>query len=132
MVRDECEGKRMGSCECEGEGGGRDEGGEHAGDCCKSSSQNILSLLPSLSPPSRLDIKSPILPNLIELLSDEECCVRVAAVETLVELVSFLDEGTLRSETVPLLMKFCEEALSAGDSTLLTVARLLGRICVMN
>ena len=58
--------------------------------------------------------------------------MRVAAVETLVELVSFLDEGTLRSETVPLLMKFCEEALSAGDSTLLTVARLLGRICVMN
>ena len=26
-------------------------------------------------------------------------------------------------------MKFCEEALSAGDSSLLTVARLLGRMC---
>ena len=55
--------------------------------------------------------------------------MRVAAVETLVELISFLDEGTLRSETVPLLVKFCEEAFSAGDSSLLTVARLLGRMC---
>ena len=83
-----------------------------------------------LSPPPRLDLtKSSILPNLIELTSDEECSVRVAALETLVELISFLDEGTLRSETVPLLKKFCEEALSAGDGSLLTVARLLGRMC---
>ena len=44
-------------------------------------------------------------------------------------MISFLDEGTLRSETVPLLKKFCEEALSAGDGSLLTVARLLGRMC---
>ena len=42
VVRGECEGEGMGSCECEGEGVGRGEGGEHAGDCCKSSSQNIL------------------------------------------------------------------------------------------
>ena len=83
-----------------------------------------------LSPPPRLDLtKSSILPNLIELTSDEECSVRVTAVETLVELISFLDEGTLQSETVPLLKKFCEEALSAGDGSLLTVARLLGRMC---
>ena len=75
----------------------------------------------SFSPPPRLDLtKSSILPNLIELTSDEECSVRVAAVETLVELISFLDEGTLQSETVPLLKKFCEEALSAGDGSLLT------------
>ena len=83
-----------------------------------------------LSPPPRLDLtKSSFLPNLIELTSDKECSVRVTAVETLVELIYFLDEETLWSGTVPLLKKFCEEALSAGDGSLLTVARLLGRMC---
>jgi len=70
-----------------------------------------------------------IFPELIELTNDEECCVRIAGVETLTELISFLDEETLRSNVVPLVKKFCEQALMSGDNSLPVVARLLGRLC---
>ena len=70
-----------------------------------------------------------IFPELIELTNDEECCVRIAGVETLTELISFLDEETLRSDVVPLVKKFCEQALMSGDNSLPVVARLLGRLC---
>ena len=95
--------------------------------------------LPPFSPPLSLSFpslslsleqaKSSILPELIELMNDEECCVRVAALETLCDLISFLDEPTLKTQIVPLVKKFCQRAFNSGDNSLTTVVRLLGRLC---
>ena len=93
---------------------------------CLSLSLPSLSLSPSLS---LEQAKSSILPELIELMNDEECCVRVAALETLCDLISFLDEPTLKTQIVPLVKKFCQRAFNSGDNSLTTVVRLLGRLC---
>ena len=86
--------------------------------------------LPSFSLSLSLEqAKSSILPELIELMNDEECCVRVAALETLSDLISFLDEPTLKTQIVPLVKKFCQRAFNSGDNSLTTVVRLLGRLC---
>ncbi len=37
--------------------------------------------------------KSAILPELVDLSNDEESCVRLAALETIVSLLSLLDDG---------------------------------------
>ena len=73
--------------------------------------------------------KAHILRELSDLLRDEEWCVRGAAVETLVDLISFLDKGTLKDKVVPLLVQACEDALTHADSSLPVVARELGKMC---
>ncbi|RXG53257.1 hypothetical protein Avbf_15628 [Armadillidium vulgare] len=61
--------------------------------------------------------KSLILPELVDLCSDEEVNVRLA--ET-------------RSDTlVPLVKKVCERSLRVEDVTLPVTAHLLGRICTV-
>ena len=62
-------------------------------------------------------------------MADEECCVRVAALETLCDLISFLDETTLKTHIVPLVKKFCQRSFNSGDNSLTTVVKLLGRLC---
>ena len=37
--------------------------------------------------------KSTLLPELVDLSNDEESCVRLAALETIVSLLSLLDDG---------------------------------------
>ena len=39
--------------------------------------------------------KSAILPELVELTNDEESCVRLAGLETVVNVLSLLDDGAL-------------------------------------
>ena len=73
--------------------------------------------------------KSAILPELHELSVDEEVGVRMSAIETLTELLSFLDEETQRSMVLPLVQKFAEQAMGTRDKSLPVVARLLGRLC---
>ena len=81
-------------------------------------------------PLTRLELtKSTILKELIELTNDEECAVRTAAIETLTELLSFLDNTTLKTSIVPLVQGVCNQAMSTGDTSLPVVARLLGRLC---
>ena len=55
--------------------------------------------------------------------------MRVVAMETLTDLLSFLDEETRRTQIVPLIKKFCQRSLNSGDKSLTTVARLFGRLC---
>ncbi|XP_038046953.1 serine/threonine-protein phosphatase 4 regulatory subunit 4-like isoform X2 [Patiria miniata] len=73
--------------------------------------------------------KSAILPELVELSNDEESCVRLAALETIVSLLSLLDDETCTQTIIPLVCKFCETAMRCEDSTLPAVARQFGRLC---
>lgn len=71
-----------------------------------------------------------VLPELIELLKDEESAVRVAALEVMVDLISFWTEPCLRATVKPLLSKFCESITKKADFVILEgIARLLGKLC---
>ncbi|XP_071963727.1 serine/threonine-protein phosphatase 4 regulatory subunit 4-like [Antedon mediterranea] len=72
--------------------------------------------------------KSAILPELVELSNDEESCVRLAALETIVNLLSLLDDETCTQTIIPLICKFCETAMIQEDATLPTVARQFGKL----
>nr|XP_002737817.1 PREDICTED: serine/threonine-protein phosphatase 4 regulatory subunit 4 [Saccoglossus kowalevskii] len=73
--------------------------------------------------------KSAILPELVELSNDEESFVRQVALETVVSLLSLLDDDTCVHTIIPLMCRFCESALQTEDPTLPSVAHQFGRLC---
>ncbi|XP_078675204.1 serine/threonine-protein phosphatase 4 regulatory subunit 4-like isoform X2 [Branchiostoma floridae x Branchiostoma belcheri] len=73
--------------------------------------------------------KSAILPELVELANDEECFVRHAALDAVVNLLNLLDDDTCTQTIVPLVCKFCERSMEADDTTLPHVAEQFGRLC---
>lgn len=71
-----------------------------------------------------------LLPELVELMNDEETRVRVAALGAMTDLVSLWSEECVRKVVVPLVIKFCESAAKANDPQLMEgVATYLGRLC---
>ncbi|KAL8608669.1 hypothetical protein ACOMHN_002898 [Nucella lapillus] len=73
--------------------------------------------------------KSAILPELVELTNDEESDVRITGLDTVINILSMLDDDTKVSTIVPLVCKFCQKALQAEDSTLPAVAKYSGKLC---
>lgn len=74
--------------------------------------------------------KAAILPALVELASDCDCSVRLAALNAVVRMLALLDDETCGSTLVPLVHKYAERARGAEDSTLPALASLLGRLCL--
>ena len=71
-----------------------------------------------------------VLPELVELLNDEENRVRVCALESVVDQLSLWSEQCRRTQVLPLLRGFCETAGKSDDWTLVKgPAKLLGRLC---
>lgn len=71
-----------------------------------------------------------MLPELVELLNDEETQVRVCALEALTDLLTLWSQQCQRTQVVPLVQGFCEAASKSDNWILLIgVARLLGKIC---
>ncbi|XP_042903187.1 serine/threonine-protein phosphatase 4 regulatory subunit 4 isoform X2 [Parasteatoda tepidariorum] len=68
--------------------------------------------------------KSAILPELVELANDEETFVRLASIETVVQMLPLLDDAI-----IPLVKKLCENSYCSKDSTLPVVSKQLGRLC---
>ncbi|XP_046859123.1 serine/threonine-protein phosphatase 4 regulatory subunit 4-like isoform X2 [Xenia sp. Carnegie-2017] len=74
--------------------------------------------------------KSWIMPELVELTNDEESIVRLAAIETIAELLHFLNDENSGKTIVPLVQNFCELALKRKkDDTLIVVSKLFGKLC---
>ncbi|XP_071540603.1 uncharacterized protein [Panulirus ornatus] len=73
--------------------------------------------------------KTHILPELVDLCSDEETNVRLAGINTVVLMIPLLDDETRVGTLVPLVRKVCERALRVADASLPVTAHLLGRIC---
>merc|ERR1719400_2615882 len=73
--------------------------------------------------------KSAILPVLVELSNDESSDVRLSAIETVVHLLSLLDDEVCNNTIVPLVIKCCDQARTSEDCTLPVIARHLGRLC---
>ncbi|KAL4238285.1 Serine/threonine-protein phosphatase 4 regulatory subunit 4 [Mactra antiquata] len=72
--------------------------------------------------------KSAILPELVELTNDEESYVRIAGLQTVVNILTLVDEDTCRGTLVPLVCKFCQQSIKSEDVTLPVVAKEIGRL----
>ncbi|XP_060560936.1 serine/threonine-protein phosphatase 4 regulatory subunit 4-like isoform X3 [Ruditapes philippinarum] len=73
--------------------------------------------------------KSAILPELVELTNDEESYVRIAGLQTVVNILTLVDEDTCRATLIPLVCKFCQQSVKTEDVTLPVVAREIGKLC---
>ncbi|KAL3873913.1 hypothetical protein ACJMK2_036990 [Sinanodonta woodiana] len=74
--------------------------------------------------------KSAILPELVELTNDEESYVRIAGIETVVNILTLVDEDVCKNTLIPLVCKLCQESLQADNNVMLpVVAMQLGQLC---
>ena len=73
--------------------------------------------------------KATLLPQLVELCDDKQSDVKLAAIETIVQLLGLLDDNTCKQIVIPLVTRTCEQAKLAGDETLVNIAHYIGRLC---
>ncbi|KAM5242643.1 serine/threonine-protein phosphatase 4 regulatory subunit 4 isoform 1-T1 [Hipposideros larvatus] len=73
--------------------------------------------------------KSAVLPELIELSRDESSSVRLAAFETLVNLLDIFDTDDRSQTILPLVKSFCEKSFKADESILISLSFHLGKLC---
>ncbi|XP_065606805.1 serine/threonine-protein phosphatase 4 regulatory subunit 4 isoform X1 [Cyrtonyx montezumae] len=73
--------------------------------------------------------KSVVLPELVELARDEGSNVRLAAFETLVNLLDMFDSDDRRQTVLPLVKSFCEKSFKADESILVSLSFHLGKLC---
>ncbi|KAM6201277.1 LOW QUALITY PROTEIN: serine/threonine-protein phosphatase 4 regulatory subunit 4 [Rhynchocyon petersi] len=73
--------------------------------------------------------KSMVLPDLIELSRDENSSVRLAAFETLVNLLDIFDTDDRSQTILPLVKSFCEKSFKADESILVSLSFHLGKLC---
>uniref|UniRef100_A0A4X1SHH7 Serine/threonine-protein phosphatase 4 regulatory subunit 4 n=1 Tax=Sus scrofa TaxID=9823 RepID=A0A4X1SHH7_PIG len=73
--------------------------------------------------------KSVVLPELIELSRDEGSSVRLAAFETLVNLLDIFDTDDRSQTILPLVKSFCEKSFKADESILISLSFHLGKLC---
>ncbi|XP_069853760.1 serine/threonine-protein phosphatase 4 regulatory subunit 4 isoform X2 [Dipodomys merriami] len=73
--------------------------------------------------------KSVVLPELIELSRDEGSSVRLAAFETLVNLLDIFDTDDRSQTILPLVKSFCEKSFKADESILVSLSFYLGKLC---
>ncbi|XP_053458790.1 serine/threonine-protein phosphatase 4 regulatory subunit 4 isoform X1 [Nycticebus coucang] len=73
--------------------------------------------------------KSVVLPELIELSRDEGSSVRLAAFETLVNLLDIFDTDDRSQTILPLVKSFCEKSFKADESILISLSFHFGKLC---
>ncbi|XP_053923731.1 serine/threonine-protein phosphatase 4 regulatory subunit 4 isoform X4 [Cuculus canorus] len=73
--------------------------------------------------------KTVVLPELVELARDEDSSVRLAAFETLVNLLDMFDADDRSQTVLPLVKSFCEKSFKADESILVSLSFHLGKLC---
>ncbi|XP_014813137.1 PREDICTED: serine/threonine-protein phosphatase 4 regulatory subunit 4 isoform X3 [Calidris pugnax] len=73
--------------------------------------------------------KTVVLPELVELARDESSSVRLAAFETLVNLLDMFDADDRSQTVLPLVKSFCEKSFKADESILVSLSFHLGKLC---
>ncbi|XP_054256304.1 serine/threonine-protein phosphatase 4 regulatory subunit 4 [Indicator indicator] len=73
--------------------------------------------------------KTMVLPELVELARDEGSSVRLAAFETLVNLLDMFDADDRSQTVLPLVKSFCEKSFKADESILVSLSFHLGKLC---
>ncbi|KRZ74018.1 Serine/threonine-protein phosphatase 4 regulatory subunit 4 [Trichinella papuae] len=87
-------------------------------------------IAPKISPDDSADIKSILLPMLIELNKDEDETVREADFEAIVSVLFRFDKETRSNIFMPIIKKCVENALlTKSTSSLLILAKVLKKLC---
>ncbi|XP_061854311.1 serine/threonine-protein phosphatase 4 regulatory subunit 4 [Colius striatus] len=73
--------------------------------------------------------KTLVLPELVELARDEGSSVRLAAFETLVNLLDMFDADDRSQTVLPLVKSFCEKSFKTDESILVSLSFHLGKLC---
>uniref|UniRef100_A0A8C9AT03 Serine/threonine-protein phosphatase 4 regulatory subunit 4 n=1 Tax=Prolemur simus TaxID=1328070 RepID=A0A8C9AT03_PROSS len=73
--------------------------------------------------------KSVVLPELIELSRDEGSSVRLAAFETLINLLDIFDTDDRSQTILPLVKSFCEKSFKADESIVISLSFHFGKLC---
>ncbi|XP_041268299.1 serine/threonine-protein phosphatase 4 regulatory subunit 4 isoform X2 [Onychostruthus taczanowskii] len=73
--------------------------------------------------------KTVVLPELVELARDEGSSVRLAAFETLVNLLDMFDADDRSQTVLPLVKAFCEKSFKTDESILVSLSFHLGKLC---
>ncbi|XP_059818600.1 serine/threonine-protein phosphatase 4 regulatory subunit 4 isoform X3 [Hypanus sabinus] len=73
--------------------------------------------------------KTAILPELVELARDEGSTVRVAAFDTIVNLLVMFDSDDRTQIIFPLVMMFCEKSFKTDETILAPLSHQLGKLC---
>ncbi|OPJ81525.1 serine/threonine-protein phosphatase 4 regulatory subunit 4 isoform A [Patagioenas fasciata monilis] len=73
--------------------------------------------------------KTVVLPELVELARDESSSVRLAAFETLVNLLDMFDADDRSQTVLPLVKSFCEKTFKSDESILISLSFHLGKLC---
>ena len=63
--------------------------------------------------------KTTMMPQLVDLAGDSDGNVRIAAIETVVKLLNFLDGETVRDTVVPMVVESGDRAREAGEDAVL-------------
>ncbi len=73
--------------------------------------------------------KAQIVPQLLELSKDKETIVRVACIESIIDLLPKLDNETIIQTVLPLIIVMFDEALKADDNCLPNIFLNFGKLC---
>uniref|UniRef100_A0A3B4WBB9 Protein phosphatase 4 regulatory subunit 4 n=1 Tax=Seriola lalandi dorsalis TaxID=1841481 RepID=A0A3B4WBB9_SERLL len=70
-----------------------------------------------------------LLPELVELAGDEESSVRLAAFDTIINLMEMIDSDDRLHVVVPLVMSVCEASSQADEAVVASLSFQFGRLC---
>ncbi|XP_030260183.1 serine/threonine-protein phosphatase 4 regulatory subunit 4 isoform X3 [Sparus aurata] len=75
------------------------------------------------------DTRTELLPELVELTDDEESSVRLAAFDTIINLMEMMDGDDRLHVVVPLVMSVCEVSSQADEAVLASLSFQFGKLC---
>uniref|UniRef100_A0A8C2WX02 Protein phosphatase 4, regulatory subunit 4 n=1 Tax=Cyclopterus lumpus TaxID=8103 RepID=A0A8C2WX02_CYCLU len=70
-----------------------------------------------------------LLPELVELVRDEESSVRLAAFDTIINLMDMMDGDDRLHVVVPMVMSVCEVSLQADEVAMASLSFQFGKVC---
>ncbi|XP_069581184.1 serine/threonine-protein phosphatase 4 regulatory subunit 4 isoform X2 [Brachyistius frenatus] len=75
------------------------------------------------------DTRTELLPELLELAGDEESNVRLAAFDTIINLMDMMDSDDRLHIVVPLVMSVCDASSQADKAVLASLSFQFGKVC---
>ncbi|KAF3703294.1 Serine/threonine-protein phosphatase 4 regulatory subunit 4 [Channa argus] len=75
------------------------------------------------------DLRTEVLPDLVELAADEESSVRLAAFDTIINLMEMMDSDDRLHVVVPLVMAVCEDFSQADEAVVASLSFQFGKLC---
>ncbi|XP_028996657.1 serine/threonine-protein phosphatase 4 regulatory subunit 4 isoform X2 [Betta splendens] len=75
------------------------------------------------------DVRAEIFSDLIELAADEESSVRLAAFDTIINLMELMDSDDRLHVVVPLVMSVCDESAQMDETVVASLSFQFGKLC---